>query len=402
MTSAGSAGWIICEAETRLHQRRRGVAPCPPLCLLLQHIVMCGLPPCRVHPRGGAQEISIHAHRADRLRRVALCPRHRAHRRRAVVSRTWAVAAVRLAVAVGDAAGVTMYWFAGMIEMCGAVLFWSACSRGRWRSSSSGEMAFAYFIGHAPRDSSDPERRRRRDPLLLHVPVFRVRGRGAMEPRRAVAEAHAPRRITLTASAAAAELQLAVEVAVEPIEPRVGRIARHRRRNVGSARLAVADRRRRLVRRGAEAHGAVLVFGLGWARAGLAFGLIRGAIARLGRGGQQQAGSAKAAACSMTRFVNDMIFSCRFECAAPGAFTGKVPNGGNCSGGLGQSAAAMSGKHTLLCTSSARGSRIRLKTKTGGIAARCLSSKKHPVLLTNTPSCCRTCRTSCRCRCAPA
>ena len=147
MTSAGSAGWIICEAETRLHQRRRGVAPCPPLCLLLQHIVMCGLPPCRVHPRGGAQEISIHAHRADRLRRVALCPRHRAQLfLEHGLSRLFGWPSPLATPPV-----LTMYWFAGMIEMCGAVLFGLGLFTRPVAFIMSGEMAFAYFISHAPR-----------------------------------------------------------------------------------------------------------------------------------------------------------------------------------------------------------------------------------------------------------
>ena len=46
---------------------------------------------------------------------------------------------------------LTMYWFAGAIELGGGVLCCSACSRGRRRFIMSGEMAFAYFISHAPR-----------------------------------------------------------------------------------------------------------------------------------------------------------------------------------------------------------------------------------------------------------
>ncbi len=45
----------------------------------------------------------------------------------------------------------TMYWFAGAIELVGGLLllagFWTRCVA----FILSGELAFAYFIGHAPR-----------------------------------------------------------------------------------------------------------------------------------------------------------------------------------------------------------------------------------------------------------
>ncbi len=46
---------------------------------------------------------------------------------------------------------LTMYWFAGMIEMCGAVLFGLGLFTRPVAFIMSGEMAFAYFISHAPR-----------------------------------------------------------------------------------------------------------------------------------------------------------------------------------------------------------------------------------------------------------
>ena len=47
---------------------------------------------------------------------------------------------------------LSLYWFAGMIELVGGVLL----ALGLWTRPIafilSGEMAFAYFIGHAPRN----------------------------------------------------------------------------------------------------------------------------------------------------------------------------------------------------------------------------------------------------------
>ena len=46
---------------------------------------------------------------------------------------------------------LTMYWFAGLIEMCGSVLVLLGLFTRPAAFIMSGEMAFAYFISHAPR-----------------------------------------------------------------------------------------------------------------------------------------------------------------------------------------------------------------------------------------------------------
>jgi putative oxidoreductase len=46
---------------------------------------------------------------------------------------------------------LTMYWFAGMIELCGAILVLLGLFTRPAAFIMSGEMAFAYFISHAPR-----------------------------------------------------------------------------------------------------------------------------------------------------------------------------------------------------------------------------------------------------------
>jgi putative oxidoreductase len=47
----------------------------------------------------------------------------------------------------------------------------------------SGEMAFAYWMSHAPRSCLPAAQWRRRvDPVLLPVPLSRLRGRRCMEP----------------------------------------------------------------------------------------------------------------------------------------------------------------------------------------------------------------------------
>ena len=71
---------------------------------------------------------------------------------RAVVSRAWPVAAVRLAVGAADSAALTMYWFAGAIELCGGLLFCLGLFTRPVAFLMSGEMAAAYFLSHAPRN----------------------------------------------------------------------------------------------------------------------------------------------------------------------------------------------------------------------------------------------------------
>jgi putative oxidoreductase len=46
---------------------------------------------------------------------------------------------------------LTMYWFAGVIELCGAILVLLGLFTRPAAFIMSGEMAFAYFISHAPR-----------------------------------------------------------------------------------------------------------------------------------------------------------------------------------------------------------------------------------------------------------
>jgi putative oxidoreductase len=46
---------------------------------------------------------------------------------------------------------LTMYWFAGAIEFCGAALLGLGLFTRPAAFVMSGEMAFAYFISHAPR-----------------------------------------------------------------------------------------------------------------------------------------------------------------------------------------------------------------------------------------------------------
>jgi putative oxidoreductase len=47
---------------------------------------------------------------------------------------------------------LTMYWFAGAIELCGGVLLCLGLFTRPVAFIMSGEMAFAYFISHAPRN----------------------------------------------------------------------------------------------------------------------------------------------------------------------------------------------------------------------------------------------------------
>jgi uncharacterized membrane protein YphA (DoxX/SURF4 family) len=96
-------------------------------------------------------------------------------------------------------ASFTMYWFAGAIEFSGGILVTLGLFTRAAAFIMSGEMAFAYFISHAPKGFfPDPQWRRRPDPLLLHLPVSGVRRRGAVEPRRAgVGQALTARRLII-------------------------------------------------------------------------------------------------------------------------------------------------------------------------------------------------------------
>ena len=81
----------------------------------------------------------------------------------------------------------TLYWFAGAIELVGGALVALGLFTRAAAFIMSGEMAYAYFLQpRAGRFLSDPQPRRRRDPVLLHLPVHRLRRRRAVEPGRAV------------------------------------------------------------------------------------------------------------------------------------------------------------------------------------------------------------------------
>jgi putative oxidoreductase len=77
----------------------------------------------------------------------------------------------------------SMYWFAGAIELVGGILLALGLFTRCAAFVMSGEMAFAYFISHAPNSFPDPQPRRCLDPLLLHLSLHRVRRRRALEPR---------------------------------------------------------------------------------------------------------------------------------------------------------------------------------------------------------------------------
>ncbi len=67
---------------------------------------------------------------------------------------------------------------AAAIELVGGVLITLGLFTRLAAFICSGEMAFAYFMGHAPRGSFFPrgQWRRRGDPVLLHLPLHRRGG----------------------------------------------------------------------------------------------------------------------------------------------------------------------------------------------------------------------------------
>ena len=81
---------------------------------------------------------------------------------------------------------LTLGWFSGALEFGGGALLTIGLFSRFAAFVMSGEMAFAYFISHAPVSFfPDPQPRRRRDPLLLHLSLSGRRRPGAVEPRRA-------------------------------------------------------------------------------------------------------------------------------------------------------------------------------------------------------------------------
>jgi putative oxidoreductase len=78
---------------------------------------------------------------------------------------------------------LSLSWIAGALELVGGALL----ILGLWTRPVafvlSGEMAFAYWLAHAPRSFFPVLKRRCRDPLLLRVPLPGVRGPWAVEHR---------------------------------------------------------------------------------------------------------------------------------------------------------------------------------------------------------------------------
>jgi putative oxidoreductase len=79
-------------------------------------------------------------------------------------------------------APLSMYWFAGAIELVGGALLVLGLFTRPAALIMSGEMAFAYF--HQPRAGGlfpDPQPRRRCHSLLFHLSLYRVRRRRPLE-----------------------------------------------------------------------------------------------------------------------------------------------------------------------------------------------------------------------------
>ena len=76
---------------------------------------------------------------------------------------------------------------AGVLELVGGILITLGLFTRPVAFILSGEMAFAYFMSHAPRgllsDQHGRQRRRTGDRLLLRLPVFLLRRRRRLEPR---------------------------------------------------------------------------------------------------------------------------------------------------------------------------------------------------------------------------
>ena len=78
---------------------------------------------------------------------------------------------------------LNLIWFAGALELIGGVLLALGLFTRPVALIMSGEMAFAYFLSHAPNSFfPDPQPRRLGDPVLLRVLLPRLRRRRAVEP----------------------------------------------------------------------------------------------------------------------------------------------------------------------------------------------------------------------------
>ena len=81
---------------------------------------------------------------------------------------------------------LSLSWIAGALELVGGALLALGLFTRPVAFVLSGEMAFAYWIGaRAAQLLPGAQRGRRGDPLLLRVPLPRVRRRRPLEPRRA-------------------------------------------------------------------------------------------------------------------------------------------------------------------------------------------------------------------------
>ena len=94
---------------------------------------------------------------------------------------------------VGALSGLLI--LAAFLETVGAFLFLIGAYTRIVAFILSGEMAFAYFMAHAPRSFlSDRQCRRIGGPVLLHIPLFRLCGRWPLERRPGDAEPDLARR----------------------------------------------------------------------------------------------------------------------------------------------------------------------------------------------------------------
>ena len=72
----------------------------------------------------------------------------------------------------GMPAAFSFFWFGGALEFFGGLLILVGLFTRCVAFVLAGEMAVAYWMFHAPKSFfPGAERRRRRDPLLLHLPV---------------------------------------------------------------------------------------------------------------------------------------------------------------------------------------------------------------------------------------
>lgn len=79
----------------------------------------------------------------------------------------------------------SLHWFAGAIEFVGGLFALFGFYTRLAAFIMSGEMAFAYFLSHAPNSFFlILNRRPCGDPLLLRVPLHRLRRRRSVESRR--------------------------------------------------------------------------------------------------------------------------------------------------------------------------------------------------------------------------